>query len=110
MKRWRSTQVPDAQCPFCGHRLDRAGSPEGQTPKSGDISVCIECSSALVYEKGLTLRAMTNAEIGALPAAERHTLRRYQAAVREIPRNLRTPAEPSPPLSPVKPKKPRLTH
>lgn len=82
---WIETQVPENLCPYCGKKLD-AASGEG-TPSPGDVSVCIECASPLMFTDELTLRVMTRAEFADLPPATRADLRRYQAAVRKLDRS-----------------------
>ena len=83
---WRDTRHIESRCPFCDHRLDGAGSPEGAAPSPGDLSICISYASPLLYDEGLLLRALSRAEWEALSDDARETLRRYQLAVRSIDR------------------------
>lgn len=69
-----------ARCPVCKMTLDAATSIGGSTPSEGDISICSGCASALVFNKDLTLRQLTDDELAALPAenqAELYFYRRF---------------------------------
>lgn len=83
---WRDTRHAATRCPFCDHRLDTAGNPEGATPSPGDVSVCISCASPLLYEEGLRLRAMTSAEFNNLDVEIKANVRRYQQIIRRMDR------------------------
>jgi len=53
-------------CPVCSSELDRAteaGSVDGDAPKSGDISVCLYCSSVLIFKDDLGIRLVKQEEI-----------------------------------------------
>ena len=56
---FRETRTPECRCPYCGKILDRAsatpGSP-GAAPEPGDLTVCIECASPLVFDEALRVR------------------------------------------------------
>ena len=55
-------------CPKCGATLDAASGVSGALhPKPGDMSICLYCAAALVYEDAMTSRLMTAEEFMALP-------------------------------------------
>lgn len=50
-------RMPEQQCPWCGHKTNvaspthpaaLAGRPD-RSPKTGDVSVCIQCAKPLKY-------------------------------------------------------------
>jgi hypothetical protein len=70
-------------CPQCGHRLDALSQAGGivqpGVPEPGDLSVCIQCRSVLELTAIGGYRAMTLAEIAALPEDARIDLEATQA-------------------------------
>jgi hypothetical protein len=82
----RDTHVPSSPCPFCGADLDHAFSAADATPSPGDLSVCIVCASALVFDDALHLQPLSPAEFAGLDSELQDALRRHQAMVRSIDR------------------------
>ena len=66
----KRTRVPDQSCEVCGHSHSGASGRAGTTPTVGDMSVCIECATPLVFGDGLILHRMTEAELAALSDGE----------------------------------------
>lgn len=54
-------RVPMTKCPSCGQTHD-AASGRKAAPVEGDLSLCIQCEAVLIFEKDLTLRALTTSE------------------------------------------------
>lgn len=50
-----SVRVPESVCPTCGERLDACRAIGRRIPKEGDISLCINCSAILVFDKNLIM-------------------------------------------------------
>ena len=50
----------DDQCPYCGHIVDRVmvgpDTPDVR-PLPGDVTVCIQCASPMIFGDNLKLRA-----------------------------------------------------
>jgi transcriptional regulator with XRE-family HTH domain len=50
-------RLQKAQCPWCEHPLDAATSVpadrEERNPEPGDLTVCLECASLLMFDQGL---------------------------------------------------------
>jgi hypothetical protein len=47
-----SVETIEQACPACWHRFDRASEmhfQEQQTPKAGDISICIKCAQVSIF-------------------------------------------------------------
>lgn len=88
---WSETRHAQSRCPFCGLKLDTAGSPDGRGPEPGDLSVCAACASPLIFTDGLGLRAMTAAEFDRLEAPLKERLRKFQRAVRSTDRRSSPP-------------------
>lgn len=42
-------------CPVCHANLSAVGSPNGDMPKPGDITICAYCASVLTFTDGLGL-------------------------------------------------------
>jgi hypothetical protein len=87
--RVRDTRLPPSRCPSCEKLLDAATSLEGAKPRPGDWSVCIHCTSLIIFTRsvyGLVLRSPAKGEFEALEPAFQDTLRRYQRAARATDR------------------------
>jgi hypothetical protein len=60
-----STRIPIDQCPECGYVIDstcEAYNYGGMKPQSGDISMCLSCGYASVFNDDLTRRRPTTEE------------------------------------------------
>jgi hypothetical protein len=58
-----SVVVPECDCPVCGKKLNRVSGVDNEgTPSEGDFTVCIACSSLLVFMPDLTVRMPTVTE------------------------------------------------
>lgn len=62
--------MPSTPCPRCGYNIDAATSLDGGDfhPAAGDLSVCIECGTWLVFDDELRPRELTKDERRELPA------------------------------------------
>jgi len=61
-------------CPVCHYEMDSSTDPLGNdTPNPGDITICIECGSVLVYGEGLRLVQTWDPEILEHPNVVRFT-------------------------------------
>ena len=60
--------VPNAPCPGCGYKMDRATcvSDHAAAPKPGDYTICINCSEILIFDRKLRTRRPTDREMIAL--------------------------------------------
>lgn len=62
----RSTYLLEpSKCPCCGHTMNAVTGGEGEyeQPVPGDVSVCAECTSYLIFDDELKLRLMTVDEV-----------------------------------------------
>lgn len=78
------TIVPRSACPECGHEMDRATGAfsERARPQPGDISVCINCGTVLIFAVvGMQLRKAEPREIVRLHPKTRHQIDAVQAAI-----------------------------
>jgi len=58
---------PVMACPNCGVKLDAATDVIAEGPPApGDLSICIDCMSLLVYDWENTIRLMTDDELALL--------------------------------------------
>ena len=60
---------PAAGCPGCGRRLDACVPAPGtgtpcQQPKPGDVTVCLRCGQALIFDADLRPRLPLPGELG----------------------------------------------
>jgi hypothetical protein len=79
------TRVPEATCPVCGYAMDAVSDFATQSrPKSGDLSVCIQCAAPLTFNDDLTMRLLRDGEFLALPLANRLDLATYQRQIRML--------------------------
>lgn len=78
-----TTQHEIRLCPACEHPLNESHSVGASaSPIPGSIALCAYCASALVYEDGLTLRLMTDADAAALLQVQRDALATAQRLIR----------------------------
>lgn len=62
-------------CPQCGTVLDAQTSLEGRlTPKPGDVTVCVYCTTFLQFDEYLFLRILTDDEFEKLERVEKDQL------------------------------------
>lgn len=56
-----TTRLPPTPCPICGYRLDAASSLEDASavPEPGDVTVCFECTTVLMFTAFGVLRLPT---------------------------------------------------
>lgn len=75
----------ESKCPGCGRGLtyERARRRGGDPPRPGDLSVCIYCAEALVFNDDMSVRQATVGDLLALSEAEREELGRVQVLTRE---------------------------
>lgn len=67
---------PPGNCPECHHKFDRCTNTTNEFagPAAGDLSVCIECGTMLIFESDLSVRRLTGREFEELPEAIRNHL------------------------------------
>lgn len=59
-----NSAVPTAKCPACGYRHDTATSLlHGTAPDEGDVSICINCGAANIFDARLHPRTATPEEL-----------------------------------------------
>jgi len=59
------TRLPQDRCPVCEKDLDATTSIDHDSkPTTGDITVCLYCASFLMFNNNLTLRLITEQEMG----------------------------------------------
>jgi len=88
MKWPRSNWLKPDQCPNCGYRLDAATAigPRAK-PTSGDVTICTECRSILVFGDNMRLRWPTDAEMVGIAGDRRIVM--AMRALAEMPRRER---------------------
>lgn len=69
----RPYRLPYSLCPRCGYAMDahmslKDGRKE-RAPHQGDLGICAECGSTLVFDADLRLRVPTEEELAGLPQA-----------------------------------------
>jgi Zn ribbon nucleic-acid-binding protein len=79
-----STAIPAAKCPKCGYFMDatcEAYNYGGRRPRPGDISMCLGCGYASIFNDDLTRREPTKEEaltISLLPEVMKAQIARAQ--------------------------------
>jgi len=80
-----TARIPDQNCPRCAYRLTAAtGLTHDETPEALDLTVCIRCGAALVFEPGLRMRLATEEDLRALDGETREEIARLQATVAHV--------------------------
>jgi hypothetical protein len=81
-------RLPETKCPQCGYKLDAAsvlaGEDEDRPPQSGDATVCMKCTTWLIYTDTLGVRLMTAEEIADLDVETRRTLKDATRAINRV--------------------------
>ena len=56
-----SVKIKVNYCPVCSHKLDAATATDnsGVMPSPNDVTICINCTSYLVYDEDLNLHEMS---------------------------------------------------
>lgn len=81
----KKIHVPINNCPVCKHYIDAATCVEyDYTPQQDDISLCLYCSSVNAFNSDLTLRAMTDSEIGDLPHEVKQHIQKARKAIKDV--------------------------
>lgn len=91
-----SHAAPETLCPSCGAPINCATSAYGEAvPTPGDLSVCVYCTTVLVFCADLDVRLATEVEIDDLPSevrAQIATVRQAVALSAFRPRNVKAKA------------------
>ena len=61
--------IPSSKCPTCGYILNAVvekGSPIAPVPREGDITMCIECYTPMLFNADLSVRLLNSMEHMAL--------------------------------------------
>lgn len=88
----------ETNCPVCGYKIDAATavSNEGAAPRDGDITVCMKCTSFLMFINGLDLRLLTLEEVGDLDDDLRIEMVRVRNLIKERRAHKKTKHRPLP--------------
>lgn len=67
------TAIADCLCPYCGYKMDTSKGAMDDTarPEPGDISVCLSCGEAGIFNEAMAMRQMTEAERASIPKEQR---------------------------------------
>ena len=78
-----SHEVPEVQCPHCGHNLDRATNADGEDvePTAGDATICLHCAGVMVFGEDLKPRTFNELEIDEMDEDTKRVLARGQRLV-----------------------------
>lgn len=78
----KNSQLEKTTCPKCKSKLDaatHAGAEEKAQPKKNDLTVCLYCSSILIYNSDLLLREATEKDLKKLDEDLLFELKRAKA-------------------------------
>lgn len=73
-------------CPACKKTLNASGSFDDATatPREGDITLCVDCGTALIYSDSLSLRLATDSDLQTLNEEEAQKVRHYCEWIHEL--------------------------
>ncbi len=84
----KNPKLAASVCPVCKVKLDAAMetscADETIQPRPDDYTVCAYCASFLVYENDMSLRVLTQDEIGDMPSDIRSMLTQARKCVEEL--------------------------
>jgi hypothetical protein len=66
----KTTRTPKQPCPVCSTTLDITASFEGNTPRQGDVTVCIQCLTVLIFGAGMEARIPSAEEMRRIHQSE----------------------------------------
>jgi hypothetical protein len=85
--KFKAHRMLEATCPHCGSLFDTAtGMTRNHSLKPGDVTICIECASWMVFTDELGLRPFTAQEIAALDFETHKLLTAATAAIKGLSR------------------------
>lgn len=89
----RQSTVPESACPNCNKVMDRATSirKDNAVPDSGSISICINCTSILIYNDDLQLELLPKdvlREISITDSKTYQLLRKAQRIIKQKSKEL----------------------
>lgn len=58
-----STTALKMTCPYCEANLDRASGQEGTEPRSGDVTICIQCLKPSRFDDKLEMQKFNLSEL-----------------------------------------------
>jgi uncharacterized protein YehS (DUF1456 family) len=60
-----SSRIEVDHCPYCGYKCDAVTciEKEGAFPRSGDITMCLNCGKGLIFDERLKMRRPTVEEL-----------------------------------------------
>ncbi len=76
-----------APCPSCGAPLKTTHSLEQGGAAPGAFTVCIKCAGVSQFDVGMKLKAVSDADVEALPPEFRKVVEDLQALVRHVKLN-----------------------
>lgn len=75
-------RVIASACGHCGKMLDAASSTHGHKPRHGDLSICVYCGGANMFDAALRAMRLTDEQIDTLPSVVARQLRDMQELIR----------------------------
>lgn len=83
-----TTVTQDNECPGCNKTVNAATGTDGvSVPSQGDLSICFNCGTLLVFNEDLTVRILELEELVLLDQTVRDELNQIQNAVRGVKNN-----------------------
>ena len=82
-------RTKENQCPYCGYKIDAASdiADEKNTPKKGDVSICIKCAGLMTFTEDCSLVEMTQEEFHELPDEVKKQLAKLRICILEMREN-----------------------
>lgn len=79
-------KTKENHCPGCKNKIDGCTPVDGENvmPKKDDITVCIYCSMILSFNADLTLKVITDEQIGELPHDVRQDLQKIRRTIKSV--------------------------
>ena len=80
----KTTRLKEHYCPNCNAPINAATSFGDNTPEEGDVSICSDCTSYLVFGKDLNIQLMTDEQLLELDNETLTTLTEYRSTLQSL--------------------------
>jgi len=79
------TVTPSNKCPNCNYIIDRASSIDSERkPTKGDLSVCFNCGTFLIFNRDLTVSMLSHDKFTKLDLSTKQAMLKAKLGILEV--------------------------